>query len=208
MRIAALQKGAPMTAVLDSMRRDPAPTSGHAPRYGAISQAFHWLTVLLVGAAFLLGEGGPETRVYSTTRAFDLSLHETLGIAVLTVVVLRLIWRFFDRPPHEPSMPGWMEISSKLAHWGLYALLFAVPLTAIVGAWLEGHPVFLMGWGAIGPLLSQSHALGQTITDIHTFLGDLIIWLAGLHAAAALFHHFVMRDGVLLSMLPGGRQDR
>lgn len=179
--------------------------SGTRSRYGAVAQTFHWLTVVLVGAAFLLSEGGPESRVYAAERAQGLALHETLGIAVLVVLVLRLIWRAVDRAPEEPPMPGWMLLSSRLVHWLLYALLVAIPATAILGAWYEGHPVTILGIGAIGPLLTGSHDLGQSLTGIHTFLGDAIIWVAGVHAAAALFHHFFMRDRVLLSMLPGTR---
>ncbi|TAL87184.1 MAG: hypothetical protein EPN74_02555, partial [Rhodanobacter sp.] len=50
--------------------------------------------------------------------------------------------------------------------------------------------------------LSESHALGVRIAEIHTWLGDAIMWLAGLHALASLFHHFVLKDGVFASMLP------
>ena len=174
-----------------------------AVRYGAISQSFHWLTVVLVGGAWLTAEGGPESRVYSVDRAADLALHETFGLLVLVVLVLRLIWRAFDRAPEEVPMPGWMMLASRLTHWLLYALLFLVPATAIIGAWYEGHPVTPLWIGAIGPYLTASPDFGKTITNLHTLLGDVIIYVAGLHAAAALYHHFFLRDRVLKSMLPG-----
>src|SRR5574340_940936 len=78
--------------------------------------------------------------------------------------------------------------------------LFALPATA--GAWLEGHPLTLLAGVRIGPLLPESHALGSAIAEVHSWLGDAIMWVAGVHAAAALFHHFVLRDDVLASMLP------
>jgi cytochrome b561 len=174
-------------------------------RYSPVAQTLHWLTVLLVGAAYLASEGGPETRVYSADRVWSLSLHETFGALVLLVLLLRLALRLFDRPPEEPAMPAWMAVSSKVVHWLLYALLAAVPLTAILGAWYEGHPVMVFGIGAIGPFVAASHDLGRSITGIHPLLGDAIIWIAGVHAAAALVHHFFLRDRVLLSMLPGRR---
>ena len=177
---------------------------GNRLRYGAVAQAFHWTTVVLVVAAYLLGEGGPESRVYSATRASDLAWHETLGILVFVVVLVRLVWRLIDRVPEEPPMPVWMSLASRLVHWVLYAMLVAVPLTAIVGAWYEGYPVTFLGIGQIGPWLALSHDFGRTITELHTTLGSFIVWVAGAHAAAALFHHFVMRDRVLLAMLPGG----
>lgn len=177
-----------------------------ATRYGAVSQAFHWLTVLLVSAAYLLSTGGPESRVYSAARASDLAWHETLGMLVFAVVLARFLWRLVDRRPENPPMAAWMDWSARAVHWLLYGLLVAIPATAIIGAYLEGHPVTFLGLGAIGPFGPLSHNLGQTITDLHTQLGSFIVWVAGLHAAAALFHHFVMRDRVLVSMLPVGER--
>jgi cytochrome b561 len=174
-------------------------------RYSPLAQIFHWLTALLVGASYLFSEGGPESRVYTAARASGLSLHETFGALVVAVVVLRLAWRLFDRAPEEPAMPAWMALSSQGVQWALYALLFAVPLTAIFGAWYEGHPITVIGVGSIAPLVTTSRDLGQSIARLHPLLGDAIVWVAGIHAAAALFHHFFLRDRVLLSMLPGKR---
>jgi cytochrome b561 len=84
----------------------------------------------------------------------------------------------------------------------LYLLLFALPLTAIAGAWLEGHPLTLLMGVEIPPPLKISHDAGATIASIHTWLGDAILWLAGLHALAGLYHHIVLKDSVLASMLP------
>jgi cytochrome b561 len=176
---------------------------GTPNRFGGIAQLFHWLTAALVLVAFLVSEGGPPSRVYGDSNAAVLQLHESLGMAVLTVVILRLLWRAFDRIPDDPPMPAWMQLSSKLVHWLLYGLLVLVPATAIAGAWLGGHPVTVYGLGPIGPFLSES-AAGESLAEFHGLLGDTIMWVAGLHAAAALFHHFVQRDTVLRAMLPGG----
>ena len=171
-------------------------------RYGVVVQAFHWLTAILVVAAYTFGPGGNEERVYSPARDFDRQLHETLGLCLLAIVLLRLLWRAFDARPEDIPMPHWMKILSRATHGLLYALLIAVPLTAIAGAWLEGHPVTPLGNVAIGPFLAKAHDVGQSIATLHTWLGDAILWVAGLHAAAALYHHFILKDRVLLSMLP------
>jgi cytochrome b561 len=173
-------------------------------RYGAGARAFHWITALLVLAAFILSEGGPETRVYSAERASQLAIHETLGLAVFVLTLLRLAWRAVDRTPGSEPMAPWMLLASKIVHWMLFALLILVPATAIAGAWLEGHPVTVLALGALGPWLPLSHGAGASITALHSWLGDAILWLAGLHAAAALYHHFILKDRVLVSMLPGG----
>jgi cytochrome b561 len=172
-------------------------------RYSATAQLFHWVTAILVVVAFVYGPGGSEQRVYSAAKDFDRQLHETLGMSVLLLTALRLAWRTFDPPPRKPPMPGWMRRAARIGHGLLFLLLLAVPLTAITGAWLEGHPLTLLAAVRISPLLPGAHAAGSVIAEIHTWLGDTILWLAGLHAAIALLHHFVLRDRVLRSMLPG-----
>jgi cytochrome b561 len=171
-------------------------------RYSAPAQALHWLTAVLVLAAFVYGPGGSEERVYSAARDFERQLHETLGLCVLALTLIRVLWRAFERRPEpEPATP-WMQHSARVVQAALYGLLFAVPLTAVAGAWLEGHPLTFLGGMEIPPPVAERHALGDAIATLHTWLGDAILWLAGLHAAAALFHHYILGDGVLRSMLP------
>jgi cytochrome b561 len=171
-------------------------------RYGAVAQLFHWLTVVLVGTAYILSPGGREERIYSAVVDSARQTHETIGLVVFALVLLRILWRLFEPAPEPPPMAAWMKHAASAAHLALYALLLAIPLTAIAGAWLEGHPLTVLGVGNVAPMLSQAHDLGQAIANIHTILGNVIIWLAGFHAAAALFHHFILRDSVLTSMLP------
>lgn len=173
-----------------------------AARYGTLAQALHWLTAILVLIAFIYGPGGSEERVYAASRDFDRQLHESLGLAVLTLVVLRVLWRAVDNRPEPQQGPRWMETAARMVQGALYVLLFAVPLTAITGAWLEGHALTLLGGVRIAPVVSESHALGAKIATVHTWLGDAILWVAGVHALASLYHHFVLDDNVLRSMLP------
>jgi cytochrome b561 len=174
-------------------------------RYGTVAQAFHWAIALLVLIAFIYGPGGSEQRVYSPARDFDRQLHETLGMCVFALVVMRILWRFVDTRPEPPHLPRWMDLSAKAVQGALYLLLFALPITAIAGAWLEGHPLTLLAGVEVRPLIETSHDAGVTLASIHTWLGDAILWLAGVHALAGLYHHFVLKDGVLASMLPRWR---
>ncbi len=174
-----------------------------APRgYGSVAVAFHWLTAVLVLAAFVVGPGGSEQRVYSAANDFDRQIHEVLGLTVFSLTLLRLVSRALAPAPQWPSAPRWMNRISKVVQGLLYTLLVATPVTAITGAWLEGHPLTLGILGDVPPMIPEAHAAGQALAQIHTILGDTVVWLAGFHAAAALFHHFVLRDEVLLSMLP------
>jgi cytochrome b561 len=171
-------------------------------RYSGVTQAIHWATAVLVLVAFVYGPGGSELRVYSPARDATRQLHETLGLAVFTLVVVRVLWRLVDVRPAPVPAARWMAAAARVVQGMLYTLLFVVPLTAISGAWLEGHPLTLLGGLQVAPLMSKSHELGASIATLHTWLGDALLWLAGLHAAAALVHHVALRDVVLVSMLP------
>jgi len=175
-------------------------------RFGRVAQAFHWVTAVLVLLTFILGPEDVEDGVVD----FGFQLHQTLGLCVFSLTVLRVVWALIDKRPEPVPMARWMTVLSKSVMGLLYLLLLAVPATAMIGTWLEGDALNLVGGLQIAPILAASDDLGEQILDIHKLLGDSIIWLAGLHAAAALFHHYVIKDGVLLSMLPsrftGGRQ--
>jgi len=121
---------------------------------------------------------------------------------VFLLAFARVAWRSVAPGPTLPQGPRWMEIAAKSLQGALYLFLFAVPLTAITGAWLEGHPLAFLGGLQVAPLLPLSHDIGAQVASVHTWLGDALLWLAGLHAAAAIFHHVVMKDAVLVSMLP------
>lgn len=168
--------------------------------YSVAARGFHWLTAILVLAAFILSEGGPEARVFGAANKAGLTLHESLGVAVLVLTAARLVLRTFDTQPAPIDMPGWMHALSRLTHWALFGLLLLVPVTAIVGSWLEGHALTVYVLGDVAAPVVASATLGHTILGIHPWLGDAIMWIAGLHAAAALFHHFILRDGVLRAM--------
>jgi len=182
----------------DEFRNATSPT-----RYGSLEQAFHWLTAILVLIAFIYGPGGSEQRVYSPQRDADRHQHETLGLLVFTLTLLRLLWRTVDKRPDPPEVPRWMGWAAKAVQALLFVLLLALPVTAATGAWLEGHPLTLLGGRTIASPLATRHEIGATLAELHGWLGDIILWLAGAHALAALYHHVMLRDGVLVSMLPG-----
>jgi cytochrome b561 len=171
-------------------------------RYNSTARCFHWVTVLLVVIAYVVSVGGPETRVYSAANDFRRELHELLGLCAFVLTLIRMGWRAIFPPPDGPQMPIWMKLGARVSHWMIYTLLVVVPLAAILGAGLEGHPLTVLAVGNLLTFLPQSPQLGLVLANIHGWLGDALIWLAGFHAAAALYHHFWRRDTVLRSMLP------
>ena len=175
--------------------------------YDPLSRAFHWLTAIAVVAAFILGPehfGRAMHNGLDPATRWDIVWHESLGIAVAALTLLRLLWTVVrPKAPHF-DMPGWMHGLAKITQWALWALLLITPMSAMLALGSEGHPLTLLGGIRVNdmPLIAQS-ALASMADwgDVHGFLGDAMVWLSGLHALAALWHHRVLRDGVLLSML-------
>ena len=179
-----------------------------SPHYDAPSRAFHWLTAIAVTVAFILGPEGfgrlMRQGIDPATRS-DIVWHESLGLLVLGLTVLRLLWLAVRPAAPEIPMSSVMRLSGKMVHWSLWALLLATPVTAFLALGSELHPLTLLGGLRIDnmPLIKGS-AIAKLADwgDVHQFLGDAIVWLAGLHAAAAIYHHMILKDGVLLTMIP------
>ena len=179
--------------------------------YDFLSRALHWVTAIAVTIAFILGPGGfgrlMRQGIDPATRS-DIVWHETLGMLVLVLTLFRLVWVALR--PARPTIPmaSWMRVTAKLGHVALWGLLLALPITAFLALSSEGHPLTLLGGVRIDqmPMIADS-ALAKLADwgDVHEFLGDAIMWLAGLHAVAAIYHHVVLKDGVLLAMLPHKR---
>jgi cytochrome b561 len=179
-----------------------------ASRYDALSRAFHWVTAIAVLIAFILGPGGFGRLMHSgvdPATHSDIVWHETLGLLVFALTVLRLLWVAVRPPAPRFDAGSWMDKMGKLMHLALWALLLVLPATALLALGSEGHPLTLLGDVRVDqmPLIANSPlAKLADWGDVHGLLGDVLIWFAGLHAVAALYHHVFLKDGVLASMLP------
>jgi len=185
-------------------------TTSHT-HYDPLSRALHWLTALAVLAAFILGPEhfGRELRLgLDPATRWDIVVHESLGLLVVALTLLRLVWVAVRPAAPRFDMPGWMHLTAKTAHGLLWLLLLAVPVSALLALGSEGHPLTLLGGIRINemPIIAQSPLAGLADWgDVHGLLGDMILWLSGLHAVAALYHHVILKDGVLLAMLRSRR---
>jgi cytochrome b561 len=175
--------------------------------YDALSRAFHWLTVIVVTIAFILGPehfGQLAQQGVDPASRSDIVWHESLGMAVLVLTLLRLLWLAFRPAPPQIPMDNRMRWMAALMHVALWTLLLALPITALLALGAEGDALTLLGSVRVDqlPMIANS-AVGKWFDwgDVHQFLGDAIMVLAGLHAAASIYHHLVLKDGVLSTML-------
>ncbi|AOB30299.1 hypothetical protein AKI39_05750 [Bordetella sp. H567] len=167
-------------------------------RYSRPAIILHWLIFLIVAVGlFAIEIRGPRG---SASRAFWTGIHIWAGVSVLCLTALRLVWRLVHGAPAAEKDGGLAAACARGLHWVFYIVLLAQPLLGILMFNFDGHPVTLMGTG-ISISIAGANGAADTIEDIHKFLGNTLYYLIGLHALAALWHQYVLKDGTLRKML-------
>ena len=162
----------------------------------------HWITLILIVLGFSLGLYMVDLKL-SPEKLILYSRHKWIGITVLLIAVLRLAWRAFHPTPSMPeATPRWQRGIAQGVHVALYVLILAIPLTGWMFSSAAGFSVKYFGVIPLPDLVSKSKDLAYLLRDLHETLAWLLAGLVGLHAAAALKHHFIDRDDVLVRMLP------
>ena len=167
--------------------------------YNPLAKFFHWAVVLAVliqyGSVLLLDEDSGSSSI--------INFHMSFGIVILVLMLARLLWRLSTTvPPHDPTMPWWQSLASSATHFGLYALLTAMPLIGWLWTSALQWQVVVFGILPLPFLISYSENLAEILGELHEITGTLILCLIGLHIAAALYHWIIVKDGVMQRMLP------
>lgn len=174
------------------------------PRYTGTAIALHWAIAALLLGGFALGatmtglpNGIVKLKLYNW--------HKWLGASVLALTLLRLAWRLGHAPPPLPPMPAWQRRAAAAVQAALLALCLAVPLLGWAYSSALGFPLVWLGVVPLPDWVPQDRALAQAIKPWHGRAAWLLALLAGLHAAAAVKHQWLDRDGLLRRMAPWGR---
>ncbi len=187
-------------------------TLNHAPslrdecdmkdRYGSLTIALHWAMFLLFVAVYASMELREIFPKGSDPREAMKMWHFMLGLSVLALAIVRLAGRLLETaPPITPAPPAWQTLITKLVHGALYALMIAMPILGWLILSAEAKPIPFFGL-ELPALIGPDKELAETIEELHEIGGTVGYYLIGLHAAAALFHHYIVRDNTLLRMLP------
>lgn len=168
--------------------------------YSRFSILMHWLMLALLAAVYACIELREFFPRGSDIRNGLKTWHYMLGLSVFVLVWVRLAARALA--PAGPPRRTWPAALAKGVHVALYILMVAMPVMGWLLLSAEGEPVPFFGL-AVPALVGPDDALAGRVEDLHTTIGIVGYWLIGLHAAAALFHHYVLRDPTLRRMLPG-----
>ncbi len=172
-------------------------------RYDGGAIALHWLMALLIVGAFFLGLTMTDMPGITPTKLKYYNWHKWIGVTVLALAVLRALWRIAHAaPPLPASIPRWQQQISAATHLLLYMLVFAVPLSGYFYSLAAGFKVVYLGVLPLPVLIDPNPTLKPILKAVHFWLNMGMAGLVLMHIAAALKHHLIDRDNVLLRMLP------
>ncbi len=180
--------------------------------YGTLARSFHWIIAVLIVMQYILAPVqeilAPGSRIpapFGIDKLRLLPLHQSFGMTVLALTVLRLLWRRRNPPPDLPAgMKPLERRLAKLSHTAFYVILFLMPLSGWFMACAKGTGATWFGLWNWPRLLPKNDALFEAMHSTHETLKVVLFFLALLHIGAALKHHFWNKDGVLIRMLPFG----
>jgi cytochrome b561 len=174
--------------------------------YHPVSVLLHW--VLAIALLMMIAVGVYMTDLpFSPQRLKLYNWHKWAGVTILTLSVLRLVWRWTHTPPALPakvvaSMPAWQMLAYHATHGLLYALFLIVPLVGWAYSSAAGFPIVLFGVLPLPDFVSTNKELAEMIKPWHEISAFAMAGLIALHVGAALKHQFVDRDGLLQRMVP------
>lgn len=173
-----------------------------AQGYGLITIVLHWLCALAIVFLFGLGLYMTSLGYYDDWYHKGPALHVSIGLILLVVMVARLLWRIIGKSPaplpEHTAVMRWGALCVKVV---LYALVFTLLATGYLITSAEGAKPSIFEW-IYFPVLIELDADGVDLAGwIHLVFAWAVIVVAAIHALAALFHHFIMRDKTLVRIL-------
>ncbi len=171
------------------------------PHYSSLSIFMHWLMLALIVAVYATMELKPYAAKGGALREALTIAHYAVGVAIFAAVWLRALIRLSNPAPLAQPGPRWQRVLSKATHLTLYALMLGMPVLGWL--WLSAKGQVLSFFGLDLPMaMGKDASWAKLFKQWHQFFANVGYGLMGLHVAAALLHHYVMRDTTLQRMLP------
>ncbi|ADM99677.1 cytochrome b561 [Dickeya dadantii 3937] len=171
-------------------------------KYHSSQIVLHWLVLLLVIVTYAAMELRGFAPRGSSARALMSTIHYSCGVSVWVLMILRVVQRFrHPTPPITPPPGRLLVIASHAVHGFLYLMFLALPVLGVLGMYYRGADWSIFGIAM--PFAAESNEdIKQILLNIHELIANAGYFLVGLHAVAALYHHYVVRDDTLLRMMP------
>ena len=174
-------------------------------RYSSLSITLHWAMLLILIAVYACMELREYYPKGSDFREGLKMWHFMFGLTVLLLVLIRVVARVTGgTPPITPDPPAWQTLIARLTHLALYAFMIAMPIAGWVILSASGKAIPFYGL-ELPALVGLNKALAEQVKELHETVATIGYFLVGLHAVAALFHHYIVKDDTLRRMIPGPR---
>jgi cytochrome b561 len=168
--------------------------------YGKFAKFLHWTMATLILLNYILGLTLDKTNLYT--------FHKQTGLTILALLIIRVVWRLFALYPGSVESLSTMERhAAKLGHLALYLFMLAIPLSGVLMVNAYGYPLKFWGMFTLPAIIgAQSDSASGLISKVHEILANVMIAFVALHVLAALKHHIIDKNEVLLRMIPFGRK--
>jgi cytochrome b561 len=173
------------------------------PGYTPVARLLHWTVAVLVLLMLPLGIvianewGGPA-------QTFLYNLHKSIGATLIPLVIIRLLYRItHPAPPLPDDLHPFQAFAAHATHWALYVLILIQPLVGYIMTSAYPAPVPFFGLFNLPAIWPENRALSTQLSAIHLYIGIAIVVVAAMHIGAALHHHFVRKDRILIRMISG-----
>lgn len=177
--------------------------AGEWQGYSHAARGFHWLTAALVLTMMPMGIAMANADL-GDVEATLYHLHRSIGAVILAITPFRLFYRLrHSAPPLPVEMPPLHQLAAHTTHWALYGLLIIQPIIGWIATSAYPAPVLFFWLFDLPPIWSADRPFSEAMFRVHRGLGVLIALLVTVHIAAALYHHFVLKDRVLTRMVRG-----
>jgi cytochrome b561 len=181
------------------------PLRNTAEAYGSLAKFLHWAIVLLIVGQWFLAEAAEEAGKGTPERASLMGWHISFGMLVLLLAVVRIAWKALNSGQPAALGEAWQRKAAAAGHGLLYLLILLQPISGWLVVSTGGRGPGFFGLFQFPALTGKDHDLHDAMEGVHEWLFNALVIVAVVHVAAALYHHWVLKDPTLRRMLPFAR---
>lgn len=168
--------------------------------YNVLARAIHWLSALVVIGMFAVGLWMVDLSYYSEWYRTAPHWHKSIGILLAALTLFRFVWKSVTPSPKVEGK-SYEVIGAKLAHFAMYVILFALPISGYLISTEDGRGIDVFNWFTLPGLGALFEGQADMAGQIHFYAAWALILIAAVHAIAALKHHFINKDNTLRKMI-------
>ena len=170
--------------------------------YSLVAKSLHWLIAVLILGLIWLGWYMVGLSYYDRWQNLAIATHRSLGMLVLALAIIKIgVVVVSKSPGFVDSIRPWERVAATATHLALYLAMVLIPVTGYIISTSSGDPIPMFGWFQIPVTFEVSTNMRDWAIDIHFYAAYIALGMAGMHAAAALKHHFIDKDDTLRNML-------